>query len=147
NQPDKLDILAVRVKNPDTIDSTKEQIERILRRERGVKVGEEDFAVQTPEAMLRSLDEILVGIQVFIAVIAGISIIVGSIGIVNTMLTSVLERRSQIGIMKSIGARNQDIFFIFLFESGMMGAIGGLIGIIIGTIIAWIGTIGINSFI
>ncbi|MFT4310193.1 MAG: ABC transporter permease [Candidatus Woesearchaeota archaeon] len=140
NKGDVVDILAVQVQDINRIPAIVAQIERVLQRERGVRADNQDFEVQTPEAALRNLDTILVGIQVFIGVIAGISIFVGSIGIINTMLTSVMERKSQIGIMKSIGAKNSDIFFMFLIESGMMGAIGGLIGIIIGTIIAFVGT-------
>jgi len=79
--------------------------------------------------------------------IASISIVIGAIGIINTMFTSVVERRKQIGIMKSLGAKNIDIFYQFFFEAGMMGFIGGLIGTIIGTGIAFLGTFGINSFV
>ena len=64
--------------------------------------------------------------------IAGISLIVGGVGIMNTMYTSILERRKEIGIMKAIGARNSHIAKIFLFESGILGTIGGIIGILLG---------------
>jgi putative ABC transport system permease protein len=64
--------------------------------------------------------------------IAAISLIVGGIGIMNTMYTAVLERTREIGIMKAVGARNQDVLAIFMFESGMLGLMGGLIGVLLG---------------
>ncbi len=81
---------------------------------------------------MESFQVILNIIQIFLIGIAAISLVVGGIGIMNTMYTSVLERTKEIGIMKSIGAKNSDILIIFLIESGILGLIGGLIGIILG---------------
>jgi len=64
--------------------------------------------------------------------IAAISLIVGGIGVANTMYTSVLERTKEIGTMKAVGAKNSDIMFLFLIESGLLGLIGGVIGVLIG---------------
>lgn len=147
NNGDTLDIIAAQVKNKDLMDKAKEDIEKVLRKVRDVKVGEEDFKVSTPQASMSSVNDILGGVTAFIAIIASISIFIGAIGIVNTMTTSVLERRKDIGIMKSIGARNKDIFMQFFIESSMLGLIGGVIGSIMGTIIGVVGTIGINNFI
>ncbi len=144
---DNVDIIAVKIKDRDSMDRAKEEIEKLLRKRRGVKVGEEDFEVQTPDAILASVNTILGGVQVFIVIIASISIIVGAIGIINTMTTSVLERKKEIGIMKAIGARNSNIFYQFLIESGMMGLAGGLIGVVFGMFIGFAGLIGINSFL
>ena len=66
-----------------------------------------------------------------------ISLLVGAVGIMNSMFTSVLERTRDIGLMKAVGARNSDIATIFLAEAGIMGSIGGGIGIIIGTALAF----------
>ncbi|MFH1316167.1 MAG: ABC transporter permease [Candidatus Woesearchaeota archaeon] len=142
-----VDLIGVQVKDKSLMKKTKEDIEKILRKNRDVKVGEEDFSVETPESALSDVNDVLIGVQIFIVIIASISILVGAIGITNTMFTSVIERRKQIGIMKSIGARNKDIFFIFFVESGMMGLFGGFIGIVFGTLISYIGTIGINAWI
>src|SRR3989344_2563898 len=71
-------------------------------------------------------------IQIVLVGIAGISLFVGGIGIMNTMYTAVTERTKEVGIMKAIGARNEDIFLMFLIESGLLGFSGGLIGILIG---------------
>jgi len=141
---ERVDVIAVQIKDVQLMDKGKEDIEKLLRKRRDVKEGEEDFSVETPQAALQNLSDILVGVSVFIAVIASISILVGAIGITNTMFTSVTERKKQIGIMKSIGAKNKDIFLLFLFESGMLGAFGAFVGTLIGTLISFFGTIGIN---
>lgn len=125
-------VIAVKVKNINEIDLVKERVEDYLRKERNVKKGEEDFSVQTPQQAIETVDSVIFAIQIFIYVIAGISIVVGGIGISNTMYTSIIERTKQIGIMKSIGARNQDIFNLFLVESGLLGLVGGIIGIAMG---------------
>ncbi|MBL7051375.1 ABC transporter permease [Candidatus Woesearchaeota archaeon] len=110
----------------------KEDIEDRLRKVRDVKKGEEDFSVETPASMLEQVNSIILGIQIFVYIIAGISILVGGIGIMNTMYTAVVERTKEVGIMKSIGARNSTIFTLFFIESGFLGTVGGIMGIIIG---------------
>ncbi len=75
-------------------------------------------------------------VQVLLVGIAAISLLVGAIGILNTMYTAVLERRREIGIMKAIGARNSDVLYIFLVESGLLGLTGGIIGLLLGVGIA-----------
>jgi putative ABC transport system permease protein len=129
---DEVDIIAVKVKDEDYIKETKQDIEKLLRKERDVKEGEEDFEVESPESSLESLNSTLFAVQLFVYIIASISLFVGGIGIMNTMYTAVLERTKEIGIMKSIGAKNSDIFSIFLIESGILGMVGGLIGILLG---------------
>ena len=144
---DDVDIVVVKAKSEDAMEKAKEDIERLMRKRRNVDEGEEDFEVSTPEAMMETVNSILGGVQVFIIIIASISILVGALGIVNTMTTSVLERRKEIGIMKAIGATNGQVFLQFFFESGMLGFIGGLVGIILGTSISVAGVMGINSFL
>jgi len=136
NDKKKVDIIAVVVKDKDEISNVKDSIEKLLRKQRDVKEGEEDFSVETPENTIKTLEDTLFAVQLFVYIIAGISLLVGGIGIMNTMYTSVVERTKDIGIMKSIGARNNNIFTIFLIESGCLGMVGGLIGILIGVGIA-----------
>jgi len=112
------------------------ELTRKLRRDRGQKLGEEDFTVSTPQESLEALNEILLIVQILLVGIAAISLVVGAIGIANTMYTSVLERRREIGVMKAIGATNSDILGIFLFESGLLGLVGGIIGLALGVIIS-----------
>ena len=71
-------------------------------------------------------------INLIVIGIAAISLFVGGIGIANTMYTSVVERTREIGIMKAVGARNKDILYIFLIESGLLGLVGGIAGALIG---------------
>jgi len=109
-----------------------ETIERKLRRSRGEKEEEETFSVQTSEQLLETFNSIFAVVQAVFVGIAAISLVVGGIGIMNTMYTAVLERTKEIGTMKAIGAKNSDIMLIFLIESGLLGLVGGLIGIAIG---------------
>jgi putative ABC transport system permease protein len=144
---DDVDIIAVKARSEKDMDGTKLDIEKLMRRRRGVDEGEEDFEVSTPAAMMETVNSVLGGVQAFIIIIASISILVGALGIVNTMTTSVLERRREIGIMKAIGAKNSQVFMQFFFESGMLGFVGGLVGVIFGTLISVAGIAGINSFL
>jgi len=147
DRDDSVDVIIARVKDTNKIDDSKESVERLLRERREVKIGEEDFSVQTPEAALSTLNDILLGVQIFVAMIASISVLVGALGIVNTMYTSVLERRRNIGIMKAIGARNSDIFKLFFIESGVLGLLGGIIGVILGSIASFVGIASINNLL
>lgn len=147
NYGDVVDIIAVQSKDKDNLDKTKEDIEKVLRDRRDVEAGKEDFEVSTPESSLAQINKILNGVQIFIAIVASISILIGAIGIVNTMTTSVLERKREIGIMKAIGATNFQIFMQFFIEASLLGLIGGLIGALFGTLIGFVGTMGINVWI
>ncbi len=129
---DDMDVIAVQVHPNADIKAVQENIEKVMRKERDVKKGEEDFTVQTPQAVLAQVNSTLFAVQLFVYIIAAISIIVGGIGIMNTMYTAVVERTKEIGIMKSIGAKNSAIFSLFFIESGLIGSIGGIIGATIG---------------
>ncbi|MEK6850463.1 MAG: ABC transporter permease [Nanoarchaeota archaeon] len=144
---DRVDIIAVVAKDKDSLNALKEEIEKLLRNRRNVKIGQEDFEVSTPDAALETVNQILFGVQIFIVMIASISIIVGAVGISNTMVTSVLERKKEIGTMKAVGAKNSDIFYQFTIEAGILGLIGGLLGAALGTAVGYFGTAAINNFI
>lgn len=115
-----------------TMDETIEAVERALRNERKLKEGRENFRISTPQNTIDSLNSTLFAVQLFVYIIAGISILVGGIGIMTTMYTTVVERTKEIGIMKAIGATNENIFFIFFIESGFIGLLGGFIGVVLG---------------
>ena len=134
---DKVNIIAIKVKDENKIEKTQQDIEKELRKLRNVKKGEEDFTIESPQKTLESLNSALFAVQLFIYIIAIISLLVGGIGIMNTMYTAVIERTKEIGIMKSIGAKNSGIFTIFFIESGLMGTVGGLVGIGIGSAVAY----------
>ena len=113
-----------------------ELIKKAMRRDHNVKEGEEDFTVTTSLQLVQGFNNILNIVQIVLIGIAAISLFVGGIGIMNTMYTSVLQRRKEIGIMKSIGAKNRDILAIFLLESGLLGIIGGIIGVTLGLMLS-----------
>ncbi|MBR9701847.1 ABC transporter permease [Candidatus Pacearchaeota archaeon] len=144
---EEVGLIGVKVKDKDLLDKAKEDIEKLLRKRRNVKVGEEDFEVSTPDAALDQVNSVLNAVQIFIVLIASIAIFVGALGIVNTMATSVVERKKEIGIMKAIGARNSQIFYQFFVESGFMGLVGGILGIIGGLGIGYFGILALNNFI
>jgi putative ABC transport system permease protein len=108
------------------------RLEEKLRKEKGQKEGEEDFYVQTFEQLIETFGTILVVLNAIMVLIAGISVLVAAVNIMNTMYTSVIERTKEIGIMKSIGARNSTILWMFFLESGILGLIGGSIGVLLG---------------
>ncbi|MEA3514285.1 MAG: ABC transporter permease [Nanoarchaeota archaeon] len=109
-----------------------EKIEKALRKSRDVEEGQEDFSVQTTEELLETYNVILNIVNLVLIGIAAISLLVGGIGIMNTMYTAVIERTKEIGIMKAIGAKNSSIMTLFVIESGILGALGGAIGVAIG---------------
>jgi putative ABC transport system permease protein len=119
----------------DDIPKAVENVEKSLRNERGLDKGKEDFFVRSFQETLKTYTSALNIIVVFIILIALISVIVSAINTANTMVTSVIERVKEIGVIKSIGARNSEIFKIFLFESGFLGFTGGVIGVLLGFIV------------
>jgi putative ABC transport system permease protein len=129
---EEYDLIVAQVRDKNEIESVADEIERKLRKERDEKIGEESFSVETPIESLSSVNTILNIVNIVVVGIAMISLIVGGIGIANTMYTSVIERRKQIGIMKAVGARNKDILTIFVIEAGLLGLVGGMVGAIIG---------------
>jgi len=116
----------------DNIDEVAIRVEKKLRKERGLDEGKEDFTVDSFASLLESYMIVLDIIIGFVLLIACISIVVSAVNTANTMITSVLERFKEIGVLKSIGARNSEIFKIFLFESGFLGFVAGVIGVLAG---------------
>ncbi len=114
------------------VERVSENIKRTLRRIRKVKENEEDFTVKTSKEVIDKFNLLFSIVQWIVIGIAGISLVVSAIGIMNIMFTLVTERTKEIGIMKAIGARNSDILLIFLLESGILGVIGGAIGLALG---------------
>ncbi|HIH42594.1 TPA: ABC transporter permease [Candidatus Woesearchaeota archaeon] len=110
-----------------------------LRRFKGLDKGEEDFSIQTFQQAVETFTNILNVINAVLVLIALISLLVAGVNITNTMYTAVLERTKEIGVMKAVGAQNKDIMMIFLLESGMLGLIGGVLGVVCGYFIASIG--------
>jgi len=126
------DLIVVQVQDKNQIDEVSASIEDALRKDRNEKIGEETFSVETPVQALGAVNTILNTINAIIVGIAAISLLVGGVGIANTMYTSVIERKKEIGVMKAVGATNRDILFVFIIESGLLGLAGGIIGALLG---------------
>jgi putative ABC transport system permease protein len=116
-----------------------DKVEEKLIKYKGIEEGEENFQVESFADLLETFGTFINIINGILILIALVSVIVASVNIMNTMYTSVLERTKEIGIMKAIGARNENILFIFVFEAGVLGLIGGIIGEIFGYAISSFG--------
>lgn len=127
--------IVAKVDNLDSRERIMKDIERDLRKSRGLEEGKEDFYVQSFEDMIATYSSVLNIVIAFIILIALLSVLVSAINTANTMVTSVIERTKEIGIMKSIGATNSEVFRIFLFESSFLGFIAGIVGVLFGYVI------------
>ena len=128
--------IQIKVTDPALINETSNAIENALINSHHVTKAKEDFTIISAQALQARFSTITAGITLFLGIIAGISLLVGGIGVANTMFTSVLEKTRDIGVMKAIGAKNSDILLIFLFNSGMLGLVGGVLGILFAEVIA-----------
>ncbi len=127
-QNDTFDAIYAITKEGKDVEVTSEKIKDRLERKR----GSEDVFVTSPIQEAKNREETLGMVSIVIIGIACISLLVGGIGILNSMYTSVFERKKEIGILKAVGAKKKDILLIFLLESGIIGLIGGTIGVLLG---------------
>jgi putative ABC transport system permease protein len=124
-----ISLIYLRVENVNEAESIASTIQNAINENHGRK----DYATATTmTSILETVQSITGLLQVVLVGIASIALVVASIGIMNTMLTSVMERTREIGIMKAIGATNLDIMSIFIFEGMLLSSVGGIIGIILG---------------
>jgi putative ABC transport system permease protein len=122
-------VIMTQAHDAEAADKLVEEVRLALREEHELTdTQEDDFQIFAQNAFLESLSTITSLITAFLAVIAGISLIVGGIGIMNIMLVTVTERTREIGLRKAVGAQNSDILLQFITESIMLSAIGGLLG-------------------
>jgi putative ABC transport system permease protein len=143
--------ISVKVTDAQYVQEVSDNIEIALINSHHVAKGKEDFSITSALALQERFSTVTNGITLFLGVIAAVSLLVGGIGVANTMFTSVLEKTRDIGVMKAIGAKNSDILLIFLFNSGMLGLVGGGLGIIFSLLVtllsSYIGTaIGLSNF-
>ena len=132
----KLDSIVLKVDNPDNVDAITSEIDLRLMMSRHVTNKTKDFTVTSSKATLERIQGVTETFTIFLGAIAAVSLLVGAVGIANTMFTSVLEKTKEIGIMKAIGARNKDIMIVFLLNSALVGLVGGLLGIGLGSVIS-----------
>ncbi len=133
---DVYDTIVVKVKDQDRLNETITNIDAKLMIVRHVTEKSKDFSISSNKQMQETMSETMNSMAAFLAAIAAVSLIVGAIGIANTMFTSVLEKTKEIGIMKAIGARNKDILLIFLIKAGLIGLIGGILGVLLGAMLS-----------
>ena len=135
-EPDVYDSIVVKADDVDNVETVKGNVETKLMISRNVmNEDDRDFSVSDMLSMAESFEEMLSSMSLFLGAIAAVSLVVGSVGIANTMFTSVLEKTKEIGTMKAIGATNFDIMMIFLFNSALVGFVGGVIGILLSVIV------------
>lgn len=125
----QLDRIVVQVESTEQLNATADVIARLLERRH---FGMVDFEITIPELLLKQQQRTKKIFNVVLGAIAGISLLVGGIGIMNIMLASVMERIKEIGLRLSIGAKKQDIILQFLFEAIMISVSGGVIGVLLG---------------
>lgn len=127
----ELTYIVTSAKNADSVDAAEFQITNLLRQRHKI-TGEDDFTIRTQKDALQTVGQISGALRTMLTAIAGISLFVGGIGIMNIMLVSVTERTQEIGLRKAIGATEQDILLQFIIEAVIVSAIGGLIGTVVG---------------
>ena len=123
--------ISIAAKDENSIRAAKLQIENLLRLRHKI-TGEDDFSVRTQKDVLEIVGTITSGLTALLAAIAGISLLVGGIGVMNIMLVAVTERTKEIGLRKAIGAKEGDILWQFLIEATILSAAGGAIGTVVG---------------
>jgi putative ABC transport system permease protein len=132
--------IQVQVESDELMDATSQAVEAYLTSAHEIiYAGDEDFSVSSQGDLLSSITQITAILTLFLGGVAGISLLVGGIGIMNIMLVSVTERTREIGLRKAVGARGRDILSQFLIESILLSFVGGLLGIGLGWLISAIG--------
>jgi putative ABC transport system permease protein len=141
--PDVDDNFVMAQARPGQMQQAVEEIRELLRRRRKVPFGEKDnFGISTSEQIISQFGAITGGVFALMVAISSVGLLIGGIGVMNIMLVSVTERTREIGVRKAIGARKRDIVLQFLIEATTLTGLGGVLGIIVGSLIA----LGIKAF-
>ncbi|MFH0833009.1 MAG: ABC transporter permease [Candidatus Aenigmatarchaeota archaeon] len=135
NKSEEVGTIFAQVKNGLSPSKVALDVEKDMRNDRNLEKGKEDFTVSSSEQIISGVNAILGAVQAVLIGIAAISLLVGGVGIMNTMYTSVMEQTSNIGLMKAVGARSHDIMILFILESGLVGLIGGIVGVCFGAVL------------
>ena len=135
---DRVRMIYVELQNPDLMDDTILQIELLLAKRHEVTLEDPDFMITTQQDIISTQESTTAAFRNLLSWVAGVSLIVGGIGIMNIMLVSVTERTREIGIRQSVGATPNDIRWQFLTEALMLSLIGGLLGVLAGIGGGWL---------
>ncbi len=135
---DRVDVILVSAASADLVPQAAEEVAQILRTRHRTEIGKDDFTILTQQDFLDVASSITGILTIFLGGVAGISLLVGGIGIMNIMLVSVVERTREIGLRKAMGARKADILTQFLTESVLLSLFGGILGIGLGWLISTI---------
>ena len=125
-----IDTIYAEAASPEVVNDAKEEI-RVILRLRHRLTGRDDFQIETLQELIESLNQIIAVFVLFLGTIAGISLLVGGIGVMNIMLVSVTERTREIGIRKAMGAKRRDVLFQFVAEAVLLTIAGGAIGLLL----------------
>ncbi len=128
--------IMVKVADPELADKIAEDIVQKLMPSRHVNPRTRDFTVTAFATIQQQITSVVQTISLFLAAIAAVSLLVGAVGIANTMFMSVMERTRQIGLLKALGATDSEVMKLFLIESGLFGFVGGILGIIFGILVS-----------
>ncbi len=137
----KVSMIYVSAVDADTVKSAEEEVALILRDRHNIKLTEDDFSILSQEIFLDMASTVTGVFTIFLGGVAGISLLVGGIGIMNIMLVSVTERTKEIGLRKAVGAKKNDILAQFLIESSLLSLLGGALGIVLG----WLLGLGVGK--
>lgn len=138
--------ILIRAESAQFVESTKQDVLDTIRTLHRIDDPEkDDFYVETSEGMLAQIDTILGALTAFLSAVVAIALVVGGIGVMNIMLVSVTERTREVGLRKALGARRRDILLQFLLEAIFITAFGGVIGILLGTILSILGSFVLAS--
>jgi putative ABC transport system permease protein len=135
-ESNQVDLIYVSAITSDAVKAAEDEISIILRDRHNIKLAEDDFIILTQELFLDFASTVTGVFTIFLGGVAGISLLVGGIGIMNIMLVSVTERTREIGLRKAVGAKKSDIMTQFLIESSLLSLIGGSLGIVLGWILS-----------
>jgi len=128
--------IMVKVTDPTLANQVAADIVTKLMPSRHVNPRTRDFTVTAFAVIQQQITSVVQSISLFLAAIAAVSLLVGAVGIANTMFMSVMERTRQIGLLKALGATDNEVMKLFLMESGLFGLVGGILGILIGILIS-----------
>ncbi|MCX6800637.1 MAG: ABC transporter permease [Candidatus Diapherotrites archaeon] len=128
--------IQAKASSADIVETVTDELTQSLLISRKVTTRSQNFSVTSSQAIKEQITSVTQTLTLFLGAIAAVSLIVGAIGVANSMFTSVLEKTKEIGILKALGTTNNEILTIFIMESGLFGLLGGIIGVIIGMLIS-----------